>query len=230
MKWLDIKKAGTLAAALLLSTASFAQDKVTDSIAALDSDKVAVTDSVTVAVKDYRSGWGKLIPKYIKVQYAGSMGFMSLGGGYDYGVNRQWETDIFFGFLPHYSTAKNKITLTLKQNYIPWKTDINDRFMIELLTTGLYINTIFDDEFWISEPDKYPNGYYSFSTRIRFNAFVGQRLTYKLKPESHKFLKSVTAFYEVSTNDVYVLSAFNNSYLKPKDYLVLSLGVKLQMF
>lgn len=237
MKWLNIKKAGALAVLLFTAAASFAQDpvnpenvKVTDSIAALDSDKIAVTDSVTVAVKDYRSGWGKLIPEYGKIQYAGSMGFMSIGGGYDYGVNKQWETDIFLGFLPHYSTDKNKITLTVKQNYIPWKIDLSSRWMIEPLTTGMYINTVFDDDFWISEPDKYPNSYYAFSTRIRINAFLGQRITYKLKPEAQKFLKSFTLFYEVSTNDVYVLSAFNNAYLKPKDYLVLSAGVKVQVF
>lgn len=214
MKWLDIKKTGVLTAIMLCSMVSLAQD---------------ANDTLKIAVKDYRTGWSKLIPHYVKLQYAGSMGFMSLGGGYDYGVNKQWETDVFVGFLPHYSTSKNKITLTVKQNYIPWKVHLSERFMIEPATTGLYVNTIFDDEFWISEPDKYPNGYYSFSTRIRFNAFIGQRITYNFKQGKDKTCKAATFFYEVSTNDVYVLSAFNNSYLKPKDYLVLSLGLKFQI-
>jgi hypothetical protein len=235
MKWLNTKTAVPLMTMLLSTAVSFSQvnpkeEKVTDSIAKLDTDKVAVTDSVTVAVKDYRSGWGKLIPKYGKIQYAGSMGFMSIGAGYDYGVHKQWESDIFLGFLPHYSTGKNKITLTLKQNYIPWKIDLNTRWMIEPLTTGMYINTVFDDDFWISEPDKYPNSYYAFSTRIRINAFLGQRITYKLKPKAQRYLKSFTLFYEISSNDVYVLSAFNNAYLKPEDYLVLSAGIKVQVF
>ena len=233
MKWLNTKKAGVLVTALLTAAALYAQEPVhvkvvNDSIAKLDS--LPVTDSITVSVKDYRAGWGKLIPKYGKLQFAGNMGFLSIGGGYDYGVNRQWETDIFLGFLPHYSTAKNKVTLTAKQNYIPWKVDINNRWMVEPLTTGMYVNTIFNDDFWISEPDKYPNSYYAFSTRIRFNAFLGQRITYKFKPETHKYFKSITAFYEVSTNDINVLSAFNNSYLKPKDYLALSVGIKVQIF
>lgn len=235
MKWWNTKTAYALCF-MLLSTATLKaqvtaqEEKVADSIAKLDTGKIAVTDSVTIAVKDYRSGWGKLIPEYGKIQYAGSMGFLSIGGGYDYGVNKQWETDIFLGFLPHYSTDKNKITLTVKQNYIPWKVDLNNRWMIEPLTTGMYINTVFDDDFWISEPDKYPNSYYAFSTRIRINAFLGQRITYKLKPNAQKYLKSFTVFYEVSTNDVYVLSAWNNAYLKPEDYLVLSAGIKVQVF
>ena len=50
-------------------------------------------------------------------------------------------------------------------------------------------------------------------------------------PEKYrKFSKSITAFYEISTCDLYVVSAFNNSYLKPDDYLRLSFGLKFQIF
>lgn len=199
--------------ALLLGTAMAAQE-----------------DSITIAVKDYRAGWGKLIPKYGKLQYAGSMGFLSLGAGYDYGAKCQWESELFLGYLPHFSTRKNKITVTVKQNYIPWKVDLNKRWMVEPLTTGMYLTTIFNDDFWISEPEKYPTSYYAFSKRLRINAFVGQRITYKLHPDDQKLFKSITAYYEISTNDLYLLSAFNNSYLTPQDYLVLSLGVKMQVF
>jgi len=189
-----------------------------------------ITDSIKPnGEKNYRAGWGILIPEYAKLQYAGSMGFLSLGGGWDYGKRKQWETDLFIGFLPHYSTSKNKITFTLKQNYIPWKLDVGSKFIIEPLTTGLYLNTIWGRDFWVKELEKYPNSYYAFSSKIRINVFVGQRITYKFK-EDREIFKSATFFYEVSTNDLYLLSAVNNSYLKPKDYLVLSLGLKVQMF
>ena len=41
--------------------------------------------------------------------------------------------------------------------------------------------------------------------------------------------KEITFFYEISTCDLYVVSAFTNKYLKPKDYLSLSFGIKLQL-
>lgn len=189
-----------------------------------------ITDSIKPnGEKNYRAGWGILIPEYAKVQYAGGMAFMSIGGGWDYGKKKQWETDVFLGFVPHYSTDKNKITFTLKQNYIPWKLDVNSRFMVEPLTCGMYLNTIWGRDFWVSEPDKYPSGYYAFSSKIRVNAFLGQRVTYNFN-KGRDYFKSVTFFYEASSNDLYLISAFTNSYLKPEDYIVLSLGLKLQIF
>jgi hypothetical protein len=229
MKWFTIKTKTVLAVfAMVLQCATlFAQVEIAKET---KDTVVIITDSIKPdGTKNYRAGWGILIPEFAKVQYAGNMGFISLGGGWDYGVNKHWETDIFVGFLPHYSTSKNKITLTLKQNYIPWHIDVSRRFMVEPLTTGMYINSIWGRDFWVSEPDKYPNGYYAFSSKIRFNAFLGQRITYKFSPQ-REIIKSISLFYEVSSNDLYIISAFNNSYLKPEDYLTLSFGFKVQLF
>lgn len=65
--------------------------------------------------------------------------------------------------------------MTLKQNYMPWSWSVNDKLSIEPLACGLYMNTIFGDEFWAEEPERYPNGYYGFSTKVRFHAYLGQR-------------------------------------------------------
>lgn len=181
-------------------------------------------------VEKYQNQWSKLIPTHTKIQYAGGMGLLSFGAGWDYGKNNQWETDVFFGFLPKYSTSKTKITFTLKQNFIPWNKDLGKNFSIDPLACGLYINTIFDGDFWVSEPDKYLSGYYSFSTKMRFNIYVGQRITYRIPENKRFFAKSITAFYELSTNDLYMVSAFTNKYLKPDDYLRLSFGLKFQLF
>lgn len=181
-------------------------------------------------VEKYQNQWIKLIPTHTKLQFAGGMGLLSLGAGWDYGKNNQWETDVFFGILPKYSTDKTKITFTLKQNFIPWNKPLNKHFSLDPLACGLYVNTIFDGDFWVSEPDKYPSGYYSFSTKMRFNIYIGQRLTYKIPENKRFFSKSVTLFYEISSNDLYIVSAFTNSYLKPKDYLRLSFGLKMQLF
>ena len=104
------------------------------------------------------------------------------------------------------------------------------RLSLEPLTTGIYFNTVFSDDFWTSEPERYPSGYYGFSTRIRTHIFLGQRVRFDVPEKYRKFSKSITAFYEISTCDLYVVSAFNNSYLKPDDYLRLSFGLKFQIF
>ncbi|MDO4165745.1 MAG: hypothetical protein Q4D56_15380 [Bacteroides sp.] len=178
----------------------------------------------------YRTHWESLIPTHTKLQYAGNMGLLSIGPGWDYGKRNQWETDLLIGFLPKYQSDKCKITLTLKQNYIPWSLQIKEsRFSVEPLTCGLYVNTVFGDEFWVNEPDRYPKGYYGFSSKVRFHVFLGQRLTFDIDRKRRFMAKQVTVFYEISTCDLYVVSAFTNKYLKPKDYLSLSFGIKMQM-
>mgnify|MGYP001516117140 FL=1 len=156
------------------------------------------------------------------------MGLLSFGTGWDYGKHNQWETDILLGFIPKYSSKKAKVTMTLKQNYMPWSINIGKGFSTEPLTCGLYVNTVFGDQFWVNEPERYPKGYYGFSNKVRFHVFMGQRLTYDIDPQRRFLAKSVTFFYEISTCDLYVISAVNNSYLRPRDYLSLSFGLKFQ--
>ncbi len=176
----------------------------------------------------YRTTWEKLIPTHAKLQFAGSMGLLSAGVGWDYGKRNQWETDVLIGFIPHYSSSA-KVTFTIKQNYMPWNVDLGKNFSMEPLACGIYLNTVMDEDFWVKEPDRYPHGYYNFSTKIRTNVYVGQRFTYHINSDKRYWTRAVTVFYEISSNDLYIASAFGNSYLKPKDYLHLSFGVKLQL-
>lgn len=182
-------------------------------------------------VEVYKNKWQSLIPTHLKLQYAGSMGFLSIGTGWDYGKKAQWETDLIIGYVPPASGDKAKVAFTIKQNYIPWKVKLgNEKFFFEPLTTGLYVNTISGRDFWSTEPERYPSGYYNMSTKIRFHIFLGERLTYRVPPERRWHFKEITFFYEISTCDLYIASAVQNSYLKPHDYLKLSLGVKFQIF
>ena len=180
-------------------------------------------------IDTYQQFWESLIPTYSKIQYAGGMGMVNVGFGWAYGKKHQWETDIFLGLIPHYSSDNRKITMTWKQNYIPWQKATSPILTFEPFVCGLYFNTVFSDEFWTKEPDRYPQGYYGFSTRVRTHVFIGQRLRFHI-PDKKRFLaRSITAFYEISTCDLYVASAFTN-HLKPNDYLRLSFGLKFDIF
>lgn len=185
-------------------------------------------DQGNKGLTNYRSFWNNLAPRYVKAQFAGSIGVVSVGGGWNYG-NDHWETDALLGLVPKNADRHAMVTFTLKQNYLPWKVDIDEDFYFEPLNCGIFLNTLLDSDFWVKNPDKYPNGYYQFSTKIRFHLFMGERITYKLKRQD-KLVKSVSLFYELSTSDLYLINAATNSYLKPKDYLSLAFGVKLQFF
>ncbi len=178
-------------------------------------------------VERYTSAWNKIIPRYTKLQYAGSMGMFSAGVGWNYGRNH-WETDFLLGFVPRNADRHAMMTVTLKQNYLLTQIPLYKNLSFEPLACGLYLNTLLDDDFWVKNPDKYPKGYYTFSTRIRAHVFIGQRFTLNLNTEKARN-RAITFFYELSSCDLYLINAFTNNYLKPSDYLSLSFGLKLQI-
>ncbi len=180
-------------------------------------------------VERYTHRWSKLMPQYAKMQYAGSIGVVSFGSGWDYCKGRL-ETDILFGYVPKYGDSRGKLTFTLREQYIPWSLNLGQsQWSVQPLTCGLFMNTIIDGRFWEKEPGgKYPSDYYNFSTKVRFHIFLGQQFTVKLPP--HKSVhQSISFYYQISSCDLYIASAWNNSYLKPKDYLSLAFGVKFKI-
>lgn len=174
-------------------------------------------------------GINRILPTQNILQFAGNMGLVSYGVGWDYGRRGHFETDILVGFLPKYSGEKNYVTLTLKETFVPWSIFFdNDRFSFEPFTCGLYLNTILSNDFWVREPDRYPSGYYGFSTKTRINLFIGESITYKFSAERETAIKSATLFYEFGAADIYFISGFTNRYLKFWDIFGLSFGVKVK--
>ena len=186
---------------------------------------IFLSTCVTMA-QDGRKTENKLMPSQFKIQYAGSMGLISEGVGWNYGKKDNWETDFIIGYIPKYTTDNAKVCITVKESFIPWKVPLkNNNFCFEPLTSSVYFTTVFGEEFWAKEPNKYPQAYYGFSTKIRFNISVGQRIVYKNTARMKMKIKSISAFYEISSNDLYIISAVSNSNLTPIDYLHLSLGM-----
>lgn len=212
-----------------------------DSIVPADSAGIcAVTAAMTAdtayyskydrRVYRYRRLWNFLIPTQLIVQNAGNMGVVSVGVGWDYGCHRQYETNLLFGYLPKFRSRDAKMTLTLKQNFVPWKLPLTGRSYVEPLSFGIYFNTVFGQEFWGKQPKRYPDKYYPMlSTKVRVNAFVGQRVSYTVPHNRRKFIKSLTAFYEISTCDIYVRAMVQDGGVRLWDILGLSLGLKAQM-
>lgn len=173
--------------------------------------------------------WKRVLPTHVKAQYAGGMGFMSIGCGWDYGNKCRWETDLLVGFLPKAYSNRTHLTLTLKQNYIPWSIRCCDRFAIEPLSCGIYFNLITGEDYWVYEPDRYPSSrYYGFTSRLRTHLYFGQRCTYRLK--NNALLRSVTPYYEFGANELDLLAKFGNKSIRLSDIFFFSVGIKFQLF
>lgn len=181
-------------------------------------------------VRRYRKNWESLIPTHTILQYAGNMGLLSVGLGWDYGRHRQCELDFMLGFLPKFNSNRNKLTMTLKTTYIPWSLYLRHGILSEPFSCGLYANTVFGSEFWDRQPGRYPDKYYELlSTKVRLNVFIGQRIGYIVPRNRRKVVKCLTAFYEVSSCDLYIRSLIQGNGLRFWDILSLSFGLRFQM-
>ena len=95
---------------------------------------------------------------------------------------------------------------------------------------SLILNTISGDEFWVSEPSRYPHKYYGFSTELRLHVFVGQRLRFEIPRNRRSYVKAVSFCYELSSCDLYLASYVPNRYLSLRDILSLSFSIKVDAF
>ena len=157
------------------------------------------------------------------------MGVVSAGVGWHYGKRKQWETYLLWGYIPKHQSTRGKVTMTLKENYIPWSIDLKRGWSIEPLSASIYMNAVYGHEFWKSQPNRYPDDYYQFmSTKFRLNIALGQQITWQIPTEKRRRHQSVTLFYELSTCDLYIRSKVLEHSIPLKDIVGLSIGVKLQ--
>ncbi len=183
-------------------------------------------------VEAYNRFWRSLIPNQSRFQYAGNVGMVNIGLGWHYGgpERRLWETDFMFGLLPKHNTKHNYTTFTLRQSYVPFRIPLMWNLGYEPLATGMMMNVINGEEFWVREPAKYPREYYGFSSAIRFHVFLGQRLRWEIPQSKRLYVKAISLCYELSTCDLELVSYATNSAISLRDILSLSIGVKVEAF
>ncbi len=183
-----------------------------------------------VRLERYIERHAKIAPHYTKIQFAGSIGMLSAAAGWDYGKNERWETDIMVGFVPRFESNRAKLTFTLRENIVPWSIPFGHSPVdFSPLRASVGVNAIIGHEFWKRNPDRYPDGYYFFSTKFHFIVGFGQQWTLNISRDKRKMWRAVGVFYDFSTNDSYVLSGFGNKYIKFRDVFHLDIGVKLQI-
>lgn len=170
--------------------------------------------------------WMRLIPNLFSLQYAGGIGTISAGIGWDYGPRDKWETHLQIGYLrprydwPHYWT------LTLREVFTPWTFHTGRGLSVKPLYATLFVNSILHHDFWMSEPERYPHGYYGFSSRMRFHFGLGQRFSVRIPPERRFLGRELTVFYEFSTCDLYIRQKILNKSIPWKNLFSLGLGLQ----
>ncbi|MFC6996638.1 hypothetical protein [Rufibacter roseus] len=180
----------------------------------------AIAQSQAVQEEEYS-------PYYLKGQFAGSIGLISVGVGKQ-SFNRRLESDISFGYLPKKFGGDRLYTAAFKSTFFPIKPIEVKAVNWQPLSMGMQISYTFGSDYFASERflARYPNRYYRFSTAFRYYLFAGGQVNFARVEKLRKF----RGYYEVGTMGEYLISYIQNpSYLSPGKIFNLSLGVKMRL-
>jgi len=165
----------------------------------------------------------KLIPDYMKLQFAGGIGFISTGVGYTF-FKEKLDVSLFYSYIPSSMTVDDLHSISLQFTAKFLKIPINKDIVAYPLNIGMFAHHTFENEFWIKQPDKYSKGYYWWYPGINAGFFLGGEI--KTKFLANKTPASGTAFYiRVGTRGLYVASKAGNTTIPLKDIIELGFGV-----
>ena len=183
---------------------------------------VVVFALINGSLQAQKSHVKKLLPDHLKLQYAGGIGFVSVGAGYTNKKNKL-EGDLYYGYLPRSVGGVRIHSVSAKFIWIPFHLSIKNRHKIDPLMTGIIVNYNFGKQYFGFEPENYPYSYYSFPTAFNTAVLVGSRIAFS-KP------RRLSIYYEIIGFDRDILNLANNpKSLNLPDIINLSLGIRIEL-
>jgi hypothetical protein len=169
-----------------------------------------------------------LVPDAAIAQYAGSIGRASAGISYDLFKNKRGNLDLLYGYVPERKGGAFS-TVTTKFNYRPFVIKAGKNFVIYPINPGAFISYTVNKDFDLTwDRGQYPKGYYYWSEALRFHLAFSSEV--KIKTPTlfkNEQLKSVSVYYEINTNDVYLINyAQNKRYLDITGIFKAGIGIR----
>jgi len=168
--------------------------------------------------------WIKAIyPDHYKIQFAGGIGFISGGLGYDF-LKERIDITYFYGYVPEWYSKEDLHSVSLQLTGKPFKFDINSKLDYYPLNIGIFLHHTFGSEYYITLPDHYPEDYYWWSPGRTGGLFLEGQLNYQFK-EPDQIFSEIGFYYRIVTRGVYVTSKFSNSSIPLEDIFSLGFGI-----
>lgn len=151
-------------------------------------------------------------PDHVNLQYAGSIGFLSLGAGYDL-FKEKAELSFHVGYVPE-NLGGDLTMVAIKFHYKPFNIPVGDKILIKPFNPVFFpsytIGENFDFQF---EAPQYRKGYYFWSSALRLHLGASTEIKLLSKPDSK--IKDLSIYAEANTNDLYAISWFRNRTSSP---------------
>jgi hypothetical protein len=165
----------------------------------------------------------KFLPDHLKLQYAGNIGFISVGAGYT-SKKEKLSEDIYYGYVPKSIGGIATHSVTGKLTWFPFIVRDHSVYA-KPLSIGLWVNYAFGKQYFAFSPEAYPFNYYRFPTSIHIGLFEGGEVALHLKKS--KSFHAIGLYYEVGTVDRALISYINNERtLNITDVFHLGLGIR----
>ncbi|AYA37914.1 hypothetical protein D3Y59_13185 [Hymenobacter oligotrophus] len=169
-------------------------------------------------------------PHHVLVQAAGGQGMVAAGVGYTT-LRGKLEVDVLAGYVPKKYSITPMGVFTGKATFSPFALDLGEtKWQVRPLSVGMFVTHTASNGMVESRDEKYYKGYYWWSARTRIGGFVGGRVARVIGSNRFGQPRTVAAYYELGTNDLYLTSAMTNlGGLPLHDILTLGFGVKLDL-
>ena len=181
----------------------------------LFSPKILLSQDSTNACKKH---W--YIPDYVKFQFAGNIGLVSVGTGKEI-ARQKIHLDLFYGYVPKSIAETNIHTIAFKAGYLPFRIKLTDRFCFSpMIGIGVYL--VLGQNSYLVNPSYYPKGVYP-PTGLQLALLAGLMCKYQIK--DGKKIRSVGIYSEIGTLAIHLKHFIRSDYLNPEDILNLSVGM-----
>ncbi|OON71046.1 hypothetical protein [Hymenobacter sp. CRA2] len=169
-------------------------------------------------------------PHHVVLQTAGGQGMITGGVGYTT-LRGRIDLDVLAGYVPRQYSVTPMGVFTAKAGYSPWTLPVAaGRWQVRPLTVGALVSHTASRGLNNTRDDKYYKGYYWWSSRTRIGGFVGGKVSRVVGTTRYGRPRTLGAYYELGTNDLYLASLFTNlGGLGVHEILTLGFGVKLDL-
>lgn len=171
-----------------------------------------------------------LIPDEAILQYAGSIGYLSAGAGYDVFGNKRGNFSFHYGYVPESKGGELHIT-TVKLSYKPWQIKLKDWGKLYPFNPGVFVSYTFHKDLSLFFPSgQYPGDYYYWSEAIRPHISASTELEVKPpKALKNSGIRAIGFYIEGNTNDFYLINYMQNiPALHFYDIFQLGIGLKVK--
>lgn len=185
---------------------------------------------LSLGMKTFAQGFKPLIPQVATVQFAGSIGFISVGAGYELFNNKRGNLDFTYGYVPASKGGRLHIIST-KFAYQPFEIKIRNFAKVYPINPGVFISYTVNKDLPIKfSGSQYQNGYYWWSPALRPHLSFRSEIEFNMKQDWNKSeIKSISIYSEVNTNDYYAINYIHNSKsLSIGDIFQAGLGLRIK--